>query len=188
MDQDSILEQAFATTGSVLQHVEESDLDLPTPCTDWNVRALINHIVGGTEFFAVTAESGTAPKRDFDDVPFEDVMSTFEAGSKRAVTAFGQPGTADKAMALPFGTIPGSQVEMIAALDTFTHGWDLARSIGQSTNIHPGLATQILEVARVAIPDALRGPSGQAPFGMANEVVDPSTPADALAAFLGRRV
>lgn len=56
-----ILEQSFASTAAVLAQVTADQLDGRTPCASWSVRDLVNHVVGGATFFAVTAETGAAP-------------------------------------------------------------------------------------------------------------------------------
>jgi len=79
-------------------------------------------------------------------------------------------------------------VRRMAALDQFTHGWDLARAIGYPTDLDPDLAAQLLDQARMAITDAYRGPDGEAPFGPAAQAPAGAGPADQLAAYLGRPV
>ena len=182
------LEQAFSSTARVLANVSAGQLDSPTPCRSWKVRDLVNHIVGGTSFFAVTAETGEAPGRgdaapDFAD---GDFCATFEEGAKRAVTAFRAEGAMEKMMTLPFGQLPGAVFVNIAATDTFAHGWDLAKATGQSTDLEPALATELLARAWAALPDSMRGPDGQAAFGPKVDVPESAPPADQLAGFLGR--
>ena len=76
----------------------------------------------------------------------------------------------------------------MAATEQFTHGWDLARAAGQHTDLDPELAAELLGVARLAITDDFRGPDGQALFGPVREASAGASPADQLAAFLGRAV
>jgi uncharacterized protein (TIGR03086 family) len=182
-----VLDQAFASTGGILANVTHDDLELPTPCASWAVRDLINHIVGGTNYFAVTAETGTAPPVGNTDHAAGDFKAVFEEGSRRAVKAFSAPGAMEKAMKLPFGELPGSIFVLIAANDTFTHGWDLARATGQSTDLDPALSDQLYQAAQV-IPDEMRGADGQAPFGPKVDVPESASAADKLAGFMGRRV
>jgi len=182
------LEQAFASTASVLVNVKADQLDDPTPCASWTVRDLINHIVGATTFFTVMAETGQPPSGggtppDFTDGDFN---ATFREGAKRAVAAFRADGVMEKIFTLPFAQLPGSVFVNIAATDTFTHGWDLARATKQPSHLDPALAAQLLEGAKMALPDAMRGPDGVALFGPRVEVSDSASPADQLAAFLGR--
>ena len=99
------LEQAFASTARILANVSADQLDSPTPCRSWKVRDLVNHIVGGASFFAITAETGEAPSGGgaVPDFAAGDFCADFDAGAKRAVSAFRAEGAMDKMMTLPFG-------------------------------------------------------------------------------------
>ncbi len=183
-----MLAQAFASTAGVLSGVDAQKMDGSTPCAAWKVRELVNHIVGGTTYFAVTAETGEAPSEgDAPDFCEGDFVTEFNKGAARAVKAFEAPDAMDKTMKLPFGDLPGGVFINIATIDTFTHGWDLAKATGQSTDLDPGLAMQLLAIAEGFLPDDLRGAEGQAPFGPKVEVPSGACPADRLAAFLGRQ-
>jgi uncharacterized protein (TIGR03086 family) len=182
-----VLQRAFASTGSVLSRITADHMGDPTPCASWTVRDLVNHIVRGPGFFAETVATGVAPGRGgAPDYAAGDYLAVFDEGVGRALAAFGAPGAMEKMLKVPIGDAPGSVFVFIAAIDTFTHGWDLAKATGQPTDLDPPLAAKLLGVARASLPDALRGPDGQAPFGPRVEVANPSCPADALAAFMGR--
>jgi uncharacterized protein (TIGR03086 family) len=104
------------------------------------------------------------------------------------VAAFGADGAMDKMMDFGFLKLPGHAAINIAMTDTFAHAWDLARSIGESTDLDPELAEKLLANAKVAIPESFRGEDGKAAFGAIVDV-PPSAPyADQLAGFLGRQV
>jgi uncharacterized protein (TIGR03086 family) len=182
-----LLSQGFASTGKVLAGVSPDQLSASTPCASWTVRDLINHIVGGTTFFAVTAETGAAPTGEASDFTTGDYVSEFKEGAARAVQAFEAEGAMEKMMKLPFAELPGSVFVNIASVDTFTHGWDLARATGQPTDLSPELAAELLALAQGFLPDSLRGQDGQAPFGPKVEPAAGACAADQLAAFLGRR-
>ena len=100
----------------------------------------------------------------------------------------GAPGAQDKVLTLPFGTLPASVFMGIATTDAFTHGWDLAKATGQSTDIDPELAGQLLDGARMFVQPAFRGEDGNAPFGPEQPAPAGASTADQLAAFLGRRL
>jgi uncharacterized protein (TIGR03086 family) len=185
------LERAFASTRNILANVKADQLDDPTPCVSWDVRRLINHIVGGTHWFAMSTNAGASPENDTtEDTDYAggDFLAAFDEGSAAAVAAFGAPGALEKCIRLPFGEFPGVAFMGLATTDTFTHGWDLAKATGQDTNLDPELAAQLLEGAKASIPDAFRGPDGQAPFGARVDCDDSAPPAAQLAAFLGRAV
>jgi uncharacterized protein (TIGR03086 family) len=182
-----LLSQAMASTGAVLAGVSKDQLDETTPCASWQVRELINHVVGGATYFAVTAETGEAPAReDEPDFCDGDFMAEFKTGAARAVKAFDADGVMDKTLKLPFAELPGGVFVNIATSDTFTHGWDLAKATGQSTDLNPELA-ELLAIVQALLPDAMRGPDTQAPFGPQVEAPAGANAADRLAAFLGRQ-
>ena len=182
-----ILGHAFASTRSVLANVSSHQLDEATPCASWKVRELVNHVVGGATFFAVTVETGAAPMGgEPTDFTAGDFCAAFAQGAVRAVAAFSAEGAMEKTMKLSFGELPGSVFVWIAATDTFTHGWDLAKATGQSTDLNPVLAEQLYASAQANLPDALRGPEPK-PFGPAIDVAAGAPAADRLAGYLGRR-
>ncbi len=182
------LEAAIKSTREVLVGTRSDDLGHDTPCASWKVSDLINHIVGGQFFFAA-AMNGDAPSGDESpDFSAGDFVATFDQAAAASLTAFGAEGAMDRMVELPFGTMPGSAFAGIAAVDTFTHGWDLAKATDQSTDLDPELATGLLAASRMSISDSFRGPDPSAPFGPATEVPDGASAADELAAFLGRTV
>jgi uncharacterized protein (TIGR03086 family) len=186
-----LLQRATSSARSVLATVSADQLTNSTPCASWDVRALINHIVGSTYWFADTVESGVAPASDHGeyqpDITGGDIIAAFDAGAGRALTAFGAAGALDKTLKLPFGKMPASAFAMMAANDQLQHAWDLAKATGQPTGLDLDLAAQLLAFATAAIPDAFRGPDGVAPFGPAVPVPEDAPINDRLAAFLGRQ-
>ena len=180
------LDQSIAATRSILVNVSQDQLGDPTPCVSWKVSDLINHLIG-THVFITTALGGTPPSPG-PDFASGDFVQAYDDASAATVAEFEKEGVMDRIVKLPFGEIPGSAVMGIAATDTFTHGWDLAKATGQSTDLDPDLAIALLTGAREAIQDAFRGPDGAAPFGALQDAPDGCTCADELAAFLGRVV
>ena len=181
------IERAFASTRGVLANVKPDQLSDPTPCQSWQVRELINHIVGVSFWFAGAVNAGVAPQMDEIDYTAGDAVATYDDGIQQAVAAFGAPGAIEKMVELPFGTLPCAAYLGIATTDAFTHGWDLARATGQSTDLDPELAAELLEGARMFIQPAFRGEDGKMPFGVEQPAPANGTNADALAAFLGRK-
>jgi uncharacterized protein (TIGR03086 family) len=183
------LAAAFASTRAVLAAVTPEQYDAKTPCESWDVRAVINHIVGGSHWFAATARAGQPPSGgEPPDFTQRDVLAAFDEGIAASVAAFGDPQVAAKIVTLPFGEMPGAAFMRIATVDTFAHGWDLARATGQSSDLNPPLARVLLEGVRQMLPDSLRGPDGVSPFGPVVEVSASAPAADQLAGFLGRRL
>ncbi len=180
------LEAAIASTHSVLVGVPRDQLERKTPCVSWTVAELINHIVGGQNFFRSAAVG--EPPSGGGDYASGDFITAFEEASAACVAAFQADGIMNTTLTLPFGQLPGSAVVSIAATDTFTHGWDLARATGQATDLDPELASGLLAGARQFVQPALRGTEGQKPFGPEQLAPHGASEADRLAAFLGRAV
>ena len=183
-----LLRRACDSTGTVLAAVQPADLGWPTPCALWTVRDVVNHVLGSAAFFAELAEAGEVADRDEEDPDFTagDFNGAFSHHAGRLVAAFNAPGAMDKIMRMPVGDLPGSVCVWIAAGDVFTHGWDLAKATGQPTDLEPELAGALLARIMPLLPDSMRGPEGQAPFGPRVEVADSAPTADRLAAFQGR--
>jgi len=180
------LETAIASTRSVLSGVTKSQLTDATPCKEWSVSQLINHIVGGQYFFA-SAVKGESVDGEAPDFSAGDFLGAFDTGSKLCLEAFAGDGAMDKMITLPFGDMPGSAFVGLEATDTFTHGWDLAKATGQSTDLSPELAEQLLTGAQKSISPAFRNDEGN-PFGPEKVAQAGASQADQLAAFLGRQV
>ena len=206
-----IVERACASTAAVLTGVRAADFGRPTPCRSWTVKDVVNHVIGSAAWYAGLAEEGAVADRDDAadavgddeaggdeagggetgsgeaDRTVGDFHATFRREADRLVAAFSAPGAMDKIMEMPFGGMPGSVCVWIAAGDIFTHGWDLAKATGQPSDLDPELAVKLLAQIEKLLPNALRGPEGEAPFGPKVEVIGSASAADRLAAFQGRQ-
>ena len=95
------LNRALASTQAIVAKVRPADLDAPTPCASWDVRALINHFVGTARWWAgtVTGEGG-APDADY---AAGDFAAAYEESVRIATAAFETDGVLEKTVRLPFG-------------------------------------------------------------------------------------
>jgi uncharacterized protein (TIGR03086 family) len=180
------LEMAVASTRAVLARVTPDQLGQDTPCSDWKVRDLINHIVGG-QFFFISGASGTKPSGDEIDYAAGDYVTAFDEASRDCIGAFQADGVLEKTLDLPFGEMTGGAFMGLATSDTLTHGWDLAKATGQDTDLAPELAEQVLAQSRASIQPAFRSEEGTV-FGPEQQAPEGASNADRLAAFLGRKV
>ncbi len=180
------LEQAIASTRAVFVNVSADQLDASTPCAEWKVSDLINHIVGAQLFFTSNITGSTSQSGEV-DFSAGDYVASYDDASRACVDAFSAEGIMDTVLSLPFGEMPGRAFVGIAATDTFTHGWDLAKATGQDTNLAPQLAEAILAQSRQFIQPSFRSEQGN-PFGPEQSAPAGASVADQLAAFLGRKV
>lgn len=170
-------QRAQDTFASVLG-VSAEQLDAPTPCSEWNVRDVVNHVIAGNYRMA----HGEPPEAS-------DLASLSRAcaGSARAAQdAFGAPDGLTRLLELPFGSVPGSVMIGMRTSDLVTHAWDIARATGQETDIEPDLASEVLQVSQERMRPDFRGPGK--PFAEEQPCDPDRPPADRLAAFLGRSV
>ncbi len=180
------LRWACASTQSIVDKVPRDELDAATPCSNWNVAALIDHIVGATDFFGDLAERGESSEdREWSTPTDGDYAKAFAEQANRLLQAFATPEAMDRVMALPTGPSPGSLVIQVATGEIFVHGWDLARATGQTMPRDPGVADALWVSVWPALSAEVRD---ERPSVFAPEVeVAAGRPAiDRLMAFLGR--
>ena len=123
---DSPLNQALQSTLAVLTKVGPDDMESPTPCASWDVRALVNHLVGTPRWWAAVV-SGQDLAADA-DYAAGDFVAAYEESGRLAVAAFAAEGALDKTVQLPFGEFSGAVLRDLAATEQFIHGWDVARA------------------------------------------------------------
>lgn len=183
-----IFQRAVDSSRPVLATVTVSQFDEPTPCASWRVRDLINHMVDAATFAATVMETGSftgAPDGGTDHAA-GDFLAAYDRATARAAAGFAAPGALDTTVTLPFADLPASVFLQIASGDAFVHGWDLAKATGQSTDLDPELAAELLAGVTALLPDEFRGPDGQAPFGPKVAVPVDAPVVDQLVGFLGR--
>lgn len=155
----------------------------PTPCAEWCVGDLVDHVVGGNFRFAhaVTGEAMSAPEPGGDAET--DRGSRYRASATAVLGAFRTPGALEKVVTVPFGTVPGIVALHLRLTEILAHGWDLARATGQDPQFPGEVAEQELRFSQAKVGDV---PPGRNPFGPPQPVPDGAAPIDRLAACLGR--
>ena len=126
---------AVKGTRDIIGGVQSSQLGDSTPCSEWNVQALMDHIVGGTGMIWGSL-AGAAPETPQGSSP----VAAFEAGTAKVLDAARVPGALEKSVQSPAGEMPAGQFLSIFFMDTLVHGWDLAKATGQSTDMPADLA------------------------------------------------
>jgi uncharacterized protein (TIGR03086 family) len=186
MDLVGVLEQQVERTGKFVAGVSSDQLSASTPCPGFDVRALLNHIVGGHLFMVQAAAGETTSGRDMPDVIGDDPASAYERSAKELLETFRNPDVLTQTFNLGGNEVPGDQALGIAIMEAVVHGWDLATATGQDATIDPGLATGMLQTLRDGgLIESFRNPKGD-PFGSEVTVDDSASPGDKLVAYLGR--
>ena len=131
----TLLEQyshAIAEFGARVERVRDDQWDAPTPCADWDVRALVAHIVDEQRWAPYLLGGGTvaaAGDRFADDPLGADPKAAWRAASSAAREAFEAPGALDNPVALSSGETSARDYLWQMTVDAAVHAWDLARGI-----------------------------------------------------------
>jgi uncharacterized protein (TIGR03086 family) len=182
------LQRACDSTERVVERITPDQYSQPTPCTEWDVRALLNHVIGTLALGealqrdtmpAVGAAPGGLPDTD---LVGDDPLKAYRANAEALLRA-----TSDEALTrthqTPFGEMPGSMLAGMVTLDVLVHGWDLAKATGQDTTLDDELAAHVLQFAQQTPSDEMRAPR----ICPAIPVPGDATTTQRLVAFLGRR-
>jgi uncharacterized protein (TIGR03086 family) len=181
MDPIDRIERATAFASEKIQGVTPADMTNPTPCPDFDVRALLNHVAGNLAMLTSAAEGGKAEIQRGDQLG-SDAVGTYAERRSALLRALHGEDVFDRNWEMPFGSMPGAMMANIAFMEHLTHGWDLAKATGQDTAISPDLVEECTEVV-TGMGDMLRIPGV---CGPAVSVAADASAQDKLIAFLGR--
>jgi uncharacterized protein (TIGR03086 family) len=140
---------AAAETVRVVCQVHTNQLADPTPCQDWDVRALVNHIILWTAYSAEQrAHGGSVDEelmsKDFAAEPgFAD---DYAAQVGKAVAAWSDPAAWERELNVMGSATPASDVAELLIAETALHGWDLAVATGQEYRCDDATAALVLRV------------------------------------------
>ena len=176
MDQPDLLDLYDRASAWTLTKVggAADRLDAPTPCDEWDVRALMNHMLDTQRFFIGRARGeevpmpAPVPPSLVGDDPVED----FTRGRAELLAAYSEEGVVEK-------TMPALG---IALADQLLHGWDLAKATDQDTTMPDGLADAAYQMIYGRFSDEQR------PGVFKPAVTTPATASrqDELLAYTGR--
>ncbi|MFE5889375.1 TIGR03086 family metal-binding protein [Streptomyces sp. NPDC056468] len=174
------------TVAYLVEAVEEEQWSAPTPCTDWNVQQLVDHLVTGQRTFAeVMGAQSTLPELDADPAP-QALKGTFRMSAATLVAAFERPGALERTVQAPIGEVPGAVALRLQTIEHLVHGWDLAQAIGQKALFGDSAVEREIEFTRGLVAQLPSGPG--APFAPSRTASEDAPAIDRLAALLGRHL
>jgi uncharacterized protein (TIGR03086 family) len=177
MDAVALHRDALGVAQLVVDQIVPSQFEMPTPCEEWTVRQVLEHMIVGNRRIA-----GDRPN-DGDDVIGADLSGSYAASAAASLAAFSAQGAMDRLFPLSIGDAPGSFAVVVRSTDQLAHAWDLAKATGLSTDLAPDLYVTALELLRQRF--ATKGRNSKT---YADEKPTPpgATAADRFAAFAGR--
>jgi uncharacterized protein (TIGR03086 family) len=186
MDPTSIFKSSIDQTGAIVAGVKPDQLAATTPCTDWDVRALLNHTIAAVQMFDTAARGGEFDGSNFaEDQVGNDPAASYESAAARLRDALEQPGVLEAMWNMPFGTVPGMMAVGFATLELAQHGWDIARATGQQPDFDTDVTETAFSSAKLAPAELVRVPGV---FGPESPCPDGAPAHDQLAAFMGRQL
>jgi uncharacterized protein (TIGR03086 family) len=132
--------------------VPSFELACATPCDDWNVRDLVQHVIAGNRM-AVVMLAGNS-RADVDaarraitsrDQLGADPARAFVESADAQAAAFARPGALEATCHHYVGDIPGTQLLGFRIGDLTLHAWDLARAIGDDETLDDDLVEWVYE-------------------------------------------
>ena len=162
----------------VASGVRPDQLDLPTPCSDWTVQDLLDHLVGGTRYLGA-ALAGTEPS-----APTGTTVEDFRAGIDACLDGLADPSGLSRTCASPLG-FEWTVLEATAGtfMDLLIHTWDLAAATNQDRGLDPELVDAC---AAMFLPDMPERGRAAGIIGPAVTVPEDASAQDRLLAAMGR--
>ncbi len=177
---------ALGVCQRVLRDVRAGDLRKPTPCSEYDVAQLADHLVktirffgtlAGAQFPAGEAEAGEADAQD--EVDLEGLITGVAQGTLEAWGIRGLGGT----VRMRGSDLPADFALSILCVELLVHAWDFGQALDRRVVVNEPLAEEVLGMARATVTPDLRDRGSFA----APAAAGPDAPAfDQLIAFTGR--
>jgi uncharacterized protein (TIGR03086 family) len=122
-----------------------------TPCDDWDVRVLVNHVAVEQLWVPPLASGSTVAdigdRLDGDRLG-DDPLAAWDAAVEASLRAFEAPGALDGTVLLSSGERPMSEYCWEMTTDALIHSWDLARGIGADEALDPEVSQLVYDRTR----------------------------------------
>jgi uncharacterized protein (TIGR03083 family) len=165
----SAFTKVAAEVAAIVGALDERQWSAPTPCAEWDVRAVVDHLHDLQRNFLVTMTGEAKPEPDLTAL----------------IAAFEQEGALQRTVTTRLGQIPGQTALNIITMEHLAHGWDLAHAVGRTPSFDPDVAEESIAFAEMMRPSM---PAHLVRFHDP-QPISPEAPAiDRLAALLGRTI
>jgi uncharacterized protein (TIGR03086 family) len=130
-----------------LRLVGPDDWRRPTPCSEWDVRALVNHVVGGNRRYQMLLHG--APSEEVEatravDHVGDDARASFAETADDVVACFQEDGALERIGHHVTGDRTGRELLSMRILDVAIHGWDLAHALGADETLDEDIVAFLL--------------------------------------------
>jgi uncharacterized protein (TIGR03086 family) len=159
------LTDAAGAAARVVDGVTPAQFGDPTPCTGWDVRALLNHLILWTSYSLERRAHGESVSEELMATDFAaspDFAVAYRAQLDRALAAWADPAAWDRKLDVMGSATPAADVAALNIAEMILHGWDLAVATGQEYTV-PDEASAAALAAVEANADLFRQYEGFAP-------------------------
>ena len=182
------IEQLTAIAPALNDLVDTIDADqlaAPTPCSEFTVHDVLDHMIVGGGTFAHHFRGTTPPEVSAPAVYGRVPAAEFRQTMDDLLAAVQSDGAMERILDTPLGQMDGETFARVVALDGLVHCWDLAVATGRQLRVDPAVVDEVQAFARAAVTDEVRATGMFAP---ATEPPPDAAPVEALAALSGRTV
>jgi uncharacterized protein (TIGR03086 family) len=157
-----LLASCYRDTRAVLGTIPPDRWDAPSPCTEWSVREVAEHLVEALDFFSATVSGAPEPLPD-------DLLAAYDAVTARCLAAFADPDALAADHPFGDGRQPGRAIATISMSETVVHGWDLASAAGVPYEPNPAAVATLRSFSagpkvEGLFADPVPVPAGAPPF------------------------
>lgn len=174
VDAVSELAEVLDRVGGLVDSFDEREWRAATPCAEWDVRAVVDHLLDVQRRFLANLTG--QPVR---------TEPGFRENAALLTDAFGEEGALERVVPDRLGEVSGLTLLNILLMEHLAHGWDLGQAVGRDPAFDEEVAARSLDFARLMgpkVPPALRR------FDDPRPVPQDAPPIDRLAAYLGRKL
>lgn len=186
MDLPELHAEALDHTRKWVAGIKSNQWHDATPCSEWDVREVVNHIVGENLWVPdmVAGKSIEEVGDVYDgDMLGDDPLAAYDQSAKLAADAFRVPGAMENPVKVSYGPVPGRVYTEHRLIDVVIHGWDVAKATGQDTTIPAQFVDALVPKVELEV-DAFEA-SGY--FGKRVKVSDQAEAQTRLLGMLGRQ-
>ena len=186
MNTNELFARAVGEFDRRVQQVGDDQWHEATPCTDWDVHALVNHVVNEARWVSPLLAGKTIEEvgDSLDgDLLGDDPTGAWNEARDEQLEAAGALKSLDQKVHVSWGQIPAGDYLEQVLMDHLIHGWDLARAVGGDEQMDKGLVEHCYQQAK-PMEEMIRG-SGA--YGSGVEVPEDADTQTKLLALLGRQ-
>jgi uncharacterized protein (TIGR03086 family) len=148
MDAFEALDRSRVEFRRVLAGVGHEHWELATPCEGWDVRELVNHVLGGNVRYTMLLHGAGADEmaatRAVDHIG-DDALASFDKSASDVAAAFEESDALERTVHHPAGDRSGFDLLWLRVAEWTVHAWDLARAIGGDETLDPDLVDTLLD-------------------------------------------